>query len=144
VIDTSSGLFMFSTLRFGNHGQGSALARAVRTASTSFLVFLIVGSSAWGQATGATDDVGKGQHLAIMLCTSCHVVAPDQPYAPTLSPPAPSFASIAQRQGIDMASLRGFLTSTRQGLENPNGMPNPHLADFQIKEIGAYILSLKK
>jgi hypothetical protein len=43
-----------------------------------------------------------------------------------------------------MASLRKFLTSTRQGFDDPNGMPDPHLADFQIMEIGVYILSLKK
>jgi hypothetical protein len=31
-----------------------------------------------------------------------------------------------------------------QGLDSPNGMPNPNLADFQIKQIVAYILSLRK
>jgi Cytochrome c len=104
----------------------------------------MIGGSAHCQAVGTADEVSKGRHLATMLCTTCHVAAPDQPYAPTLNPPAPSFASIAQRPGVDMTSLRKFLTSARQGFDNPNGMPDPHLADFQIKEIGAYILSLKK
>ena len=116
----------------------------MRMVAVLFVIFWITGAPASAQAVATGDEVSKGRHLAIMLCTDCHLVAPDQPYAPTLSPPAPSFASIAQRKGIDMASLRDFLTSTRQGLENPNGMPNPHLAEFQIKEIGAYILSLKK
>ena len=104
----------------------------------------MMGGSAHCQAVGTGDETSKGRHLAIMLCTTCHVVAHDQPYAPTLKPPAQSFQSIAQRRGVDMAYLRKFLTSTRQGLDNPNGMPDPHLADFQIKEIGAYILSLEK
>ena len=116
----------------------------MRTASISLLAFSMIGGSAHCQAVGTADEVSNGRHLAIMLCTTCHVVAPDQPYAPTLTPPAPSFASIAQRKGIEMASLRKFLTGTHQGLDNPNGMPDPHLADFQIQEIGAYILSLKK
>jgi mono/diheme cytochrome c family protein len=107
-------------------------------------VFWILGSCAWGQAANTTDDASKGRHLAIMLCTDCHVVAPDQPYAPTLNPPAASFQSIAQRADITADSLRAFLTTTHQGLDNRNGMPDPMLADFQIKQISAYLLSLRK
>jgi hypothetical protein len=113
----------------------------------SILLFLLwlTGSPAWGQATGMADEVGKGRHLAIMLCTSCHVVAPNQPYAPTRDPPAPSFQSIAHRAGTTADSLRSFLSTTpRRGLDNKNGMPDPYLADFQIKEISAYLLSLRK
>jgi len=91
-----------------------------------------------------TNDVSKGRHLAIMLCTACHVAAPDQPYAPTLSPPAPSFESIAQRAETNSDSLRKFLTTTHQGLDNPKGMPDPVLADSQIRAISAYLLSLRK
>jgi mono/diheme cytochrome c family protein len=79
-----------------------------------------------------------------MLCTDCHLVAPDQPYAPTLAPPAPSFVSIAQRPSTTVDSLRNFLIKTHQGLDNPKGMPNPMLADFQIAAITAYLLSLRK
>ena len=79
-----------------------------------------------------------------MLCSDWHVVASDQPYAPTLAPPAPSFQSIAQRSGTSMQSLRNFLRSTHQSLEKPKGMPDPMLADFQIRQIGTYLLSLKK
>ncbi len=52
------------------------------------------GSSASGQAPDH-HYVEKGRHLALMLCTDCHLVAPKQPYAPKLNPPAPSFQSIA-------------------------------------------------
>jgi cytochrome c len=116
----------------------------MRTASTWLFVFWMIAGSAWGQAVDTTNDVSKGRHLAIMLCTTCHVVAPDQPYAPTLSPPAPSFESIAQRAETDGDSLRKFLITTYQGLDKPKGMPNPVLADFQIKAISAYLLSLRK
>lgn len=86
----------------------------------------------------------KGHHLAILLCTDCHIVAADQPYPPTLNPPAPSFASIAGRKNVDAASMEKFLATTYQGVDRPNGMPNPSLAKFQITEIVAYIMSLRK
>ena len=116
----------------------------MRIASTWLFVLWLIAGSARGQAVDTTNDASKGRHLAIMLCTTCHVVAPDQPYAPTLSPPAPSFESIAQRAETDGDSLRKFLTTTYQGLDKPKGMPNPVLADFQIKAISAYLLSLRK
>jgi mono/diheme cytochrome c family protein len=96
----------------------------------------------------AADDVAaevrKGHHLATLLCTSCHVAASDQLYAPTADPPAPSFAAIAQRPDVTADSLQRFLTTTRDGLENPKGMPNPGLVDFQKQAIAAYILSLRQ
>ena len=112
--------------------------------SILFPVMLTMGSPAWGQVSNVADDVRKGHHLAILLCTECHVVAPDQPYAPTRSPPAPSFESIASRSDTSVDSLRHFLTTTHQGMDNPKGMPNPNLADFQITQISAYLLSLRK
>jgi hypothetical protein len=118
----------------------------MRRLSTTLLFVIWVTNSppAWSQATGMADEIAEGRHLAIMLCTTCHVVAPDQPYAPTLKPPAPSFQSIAQRAGTTVDSLRSFLTTTHQGLDNQKGMPNPGLAEFQIKEISGYLLSLRK
>ena len=52
--------------------------------------------------------------------------------------------SIAQRKDIDAASRQDFLTTAHQGLDNPKGMPTPNLAEFQVKAIVAYILSLRK
>ena len=116
----------------------------MRIASISVFIFLMAGCLAWGQAVSTTDDVPKGRHLAIMLCTTCHVVAPDQPYKPTLDPPAPSFELIAQRRDINADSLRHFLTTTHDGLGNQKGMPDPGLAAFQVKAIVAYLLSLRE
>jgi mono/diheme cytochrome c family protein len=116
----------------------------MRTIASFVAVAWITQSQAWAQSDEIKDDVRAGHHLAVMLCADCHVVAFDQPYAPTLAPPAPSFQSIAQRPGTDMESLRKFLRSTHQSLKNQNGMPDPMLADFQIRQIGAYLLSLGK
>lgn len=108
----------------------------------AFVLFSI--SHAWGQAAipPNAEDVQNGHTLATRVCAVCHIAAPDQPSPPMLSPPAPSFASIVRQKTFDAQSLTHFLTTTHRGLDNPKRMPNPDLADFQIKEIVAYFLSL--
>jgi mono/diheme cytochrome c family protein len=116
----------------------------MRTIANFVATIWITQAPVWAQGSETKDDVRAGHHLAVMLCADCHMVASDQPYTPTLAPPAPSFQSIAQRSGTDMESLRKFLRSTHQSVDSPKGMPDPMLADFQIKQIGTYLLSLRK
>ena len=99
--------------------------------------------TAWGQAV-ISDEVRAGHHLAAMLCDECHIATLDQALPPRRDPPAPSFESIAQRKDINADSLEHFLRTTHEGLDNPKGMENPNSADFQVKAIVAYILSLRK
>jgi mono/diheme cytochrome c family protein len=94
--------------------------------------------------TSDPDEVTKGHRLAITVCAVCHVAAPDQRFLPEITDPAPSFASIVQRKEFDGDWLKNFMTTTHRGLDNPAGMPNPELMDYQIKEIVAYMLSLRK
>jgi len=108
------------------------------------LLSLMTCCPAWAQAGDASDEVRKGHHLAALVCAICHVAAADQPYEPVLRPPAPSFASIAQRMDLDAAKLQKFIATTHRGLDEPNGMPNPELLDSQVKEVVAYLLSLRK
>jgi cytochrome c1 len=86
----------------------------------------------------------NGRKLAVLICANCHVAARDQPYEPILRPPAPSFESIAQRKTINANWLHTFMTTTHRGLDNPNGMPNADLLDYQVKQVTAYLLSLRK
>ena len=113
----------------------------MRAASTLLVVFGMAISSAWGQET---DDVRDGHKLAAIVCSVCHVAADDQSAMPIMKPPAPSFESIAQRKDITADSLAKFLTTTHRDLKTQKGMPNPDLADFQVKQAAAYILSLRK
>lgn len=81
--------------------------------------------------------VAAGHKFALQVCAACHVVAGDQTTRPILKPPAPSFSRIVRRPSVTEAFLRGFLRT-------PHGkMPNPELADFEIDEVVAYMLSLK-
>jgi mono/diheme cytochrome c family protein len=96
------------------------------------------------QERNGADTVSKGHDLAAIICANCHVAASDQRFAPVLNPPAPSFASIAQRPNTDADSLQKFITTTHRGLDNSKGMPNPYLMDYQVTQVVAYILSLRK
>ncbi len=89
-------------------------------------------------------DVRAGHALAISVCAVCHLAAPDQRSQPMLKPPAPPFAKIMERKDVTAVSLRTFLVTTHRGLDKPKGMPNPRLADFQVKQAVAYLMSLRK
>jgi mono/diheme cytochrome c family protein len=117
----------------------------MRIVGSSTLVALLVAVvPAWGQPAGNSESVQAGHKLAILVCANCHVAASDQPNEPILRPPAAAFESIAQRKSFDAAWLEKFLTTTHRGLDQPNGMPNPQLLDFQIKQVSDYLLSLRK
>jgi len=109
-----------------------------------FLVIALLAGPVWGQDAVNPDDVQAGHRLAIIVCANCHVVAPDQPSNPILRPPASSFVSIAQRKFVTVDWVQNYLNTTHRGLDNPEGMPNPQLLDFQVKQVAAYILSLRK
>lgn len=114
----------------------------MRRTATGLAVFGLAIASAWGQA--GSDDVSKGHYLAVRICSTCHVAAPDQVAKPLLSPPATPLMTIAQRKDLTAAWLENFMATTHRGLDNPKGMPNPDLADYQVKQIAAYVMSLRK
>jgi mono/diheme cytochrome c family protein len=121
----------------------------MRIASATFAlaILAIVGlttGAAWSQTGNGTDDVSKGHYLAVMVCSVCHIAAPDQAVKPLLKPPGPPFQSIAQRPGLTTDALEKFITTAHRGLDKPKGMPNPDLAAYQVKEVAAYIMSLRK
>src|SRR6516164_6629974 len=117
--------------------------RTTFTALTALLTFT-ASCPGWGQQGGSADDVRKGRELAILVCANCHVAASSQPFEPILQPPAPSFESIAQCESISADWVQTFLATTHRGLDNPRGMPNPELLESQIKQVAAYLLSLRK
>jgi len=79
-----------------------------------------------------------------VICAYCHLAASDQQDKPVLQPPAPPFATIAQRRDLSADFLRTFLATTHRDVDARRGMPNPELMDFQIKQVTAYLLSLRK
>ena len=70
------------------------------------------------QASNLSDDMQKGHYLAVLICSSCHVVSPDQSKEPVLQPPAPSFESIAKRSTTSSDTIQEFLTTTHRDISN--------------------------
>ena len=115
-----------------------------RILSILLAIFGLGATHGWAQEASAADDVRKGHDLAVLICAYCHLAAPDQAAMPFLKPPAPSFESIAQRKTLSVDFIRTFMATTHRDIRNPKGMPNPELADFQIEQVGAYIMSLRR
>lgn len=90
------------------------------------------------------DDVQKGRRFAELVCSYCHVTTPGQKMLPIRQPPAKSFETIANQQSFSAEWLRNFLSTTHRDIDNPSGMPNPRLMDFEIKELTAYFMNLRK
>jgi hypothetical protein len=67
---------------------------------------------------------------------------PTSVFLPQFASQAPSFESIVQRNEFNADWLTHFMTTTHKGLDNPSGIPE--LMNYQIKEIVAYMLSLRK
>lgn len=115
---------------------------AIRTKLVWLITLAAIASPAW--AEDVADDVQAGRRVAFLVCNPCHVVAPDQRYPPTLTPPAPSFESIAQRPNASIESIQQFLTTTHRDASNPKAMPNPELIESYMRQVATYIMSLRR
>jgi mono/diheme cytochrome c family protein len=96
-------------------------------------------------APGGSPVVARGEHLARLICSACHVVAVDQEFPPLLRQPTPSFSEIANRPDTSAKSLQKFISTTHWDEKTlPMHMPNPMLTDEQLRAVTRYILSLRK
>ncbi len=107
------------------------------------LVLALAGTGVGPACAEEAQEVGAGRKLALEVCASCHVVAPDQARAPVLNPPALSFAEIAARPDVSDASLRRFLAEPHGDPRRMSGMPAFLLPPSQVEAAVAYLLSLK-
>jgi mono/diheme cytochrome c family protein len=85
-----------------------------------------------------------GRILALQACTGCHIVAPDQPFKPVFTGPPhpPDFKDIANDPNVTAAKLRSHLSSLPVVPRHP-GMANPELTSEQLRDVAAFILSLR-
>jgi len=94
--------------------------------------------------TSLAGSAAAGRTLALQACTGCHVVAADQPFKPIykgLVRP-PDFSEIAQRPGVTAASLQHHL-ETLPTIPANSHMANPALTSQQVRDIVAFIVSLR-
>ena len=93
------------------------------------------------QQAGAVE---AGRKFAERVCGNCHVTAAGPTRVPILDPPAPSFVATGRSASLTELHLQQLLTSKHAELGPRAQMPNPELADYQIDEIVAYFMTLKK
>jgi mono/diheme cytochrome c family protein len=118
----------------------AALAGNLRAATAACLLALggalgLLCGSCEALAQMRSADPQRGHELAQKACAGCHLVAPNSAVA--TNPDVPSFASIARRKGNTAERLVGRII-----VPHP-AMPDTHLTVAELRDIVAYILSLK-
>ena len=117
---------------------------ALLTGLLSALLGALLSSHA--QSAGVTNhaELAHGEHIARLICSSCHVVAKDQEFPPILEWSTPSFFDIAKRPGVSVQGLEHFITQTHWDTDKlPMTMPNQQLTKEQTRAVARYILSLR-
>jgi mono/diheme cytochrome c family protein len=88
-------------------------------------------------AQGAfAQDVENGARIAHTWCTNCHVV--DSHDKGIKSDAAPPFTSVARQSGMTTTAIQVFLSTPH------SKMPDFSLTRTEIRDVSAYIMSLKK
>jgi mono/diheme cytochrome c family protein len=80
-------------------------------------------------------DPTRGYQLAQRLCANCHAI--EVSATATVNPDVPSFSVIARQPNVSAEQLAGRII-----VPHP-AMPNTHLTIAEIRDVIAYILSLK-
>ncbi len=116
---------------------------------STILCLLLIGTCTLAKAQPPSREsreasIARGHKFALLVCSACHVVATDQPAPPILRTPGSTFDVIANKPETTEASLKIFLSTTHGKIVNPPGMPNPDLADYEMEEVIAYIMSLRR
>jgi mono/diheme cytochrome c family protein len=119
--------------------QGKIVSNFTRKAGAAislatWSLFIPLGSS-WAQPTSPA-DAGRGHELAARLCTNCHAI--DRETSGPIRADVPSFPTIANRPGANAEHLAGRII-----VPHP-AMPGVPLTRAEIRDIVAYIVSLKK
>jgi mono/diheme cytochrome c family protein len=120
-----------------------ALNRFGATALSAFIVCIAPPADA--KDSSAPGRAAVGRDLALRACTGCHIVSPDQPFAPVIArtPPPPDFRSIANMPNMTAASLRRFFSKLRP-VPTPSHMADPYLNRNEREDITAFIMTLQE
>jgi mono/diheme cytochrome c family protein len=104
----------------------------------------------WSLCTAASEPArdpvaARGEQLARVQCSACHVVASDQALPPLRQLPTPSFDEIANRPKTSEKSLQRFIATTHWDMKSvPMTMPAQLLTKEETAAVSRYILSLRK
>jgi mono/diheme cytochrome c family protein len=96
--------------------------------------FLIVVTASQIRAQDVSEQL-KGATFAQQVCAECHAVQPGQPRSPNGQ--APTFETVAKTPGMTGIALTAILRTSHRT------MPNIILANDDLRNVIAYIMSLK-
>ena len=101
-------------------------------AVTTLLALVAASSMAHAQTAG---DVAKGHEFVQQICSECHTVEKGQRRSPNGE--APNFETIAKTPGMTTIALTAVLRTPHRN------MPNIIIADEDLRNVAAYVLSLQ-
>jgi mono/diheme cytochrome c family protein len=114
--------------------EGYMPSRICATAVLATACALIGIVSALAQAAGA--DANRGRELAKRVCTNCHVT--DREPSSSVRTDIATFPAMADRIGVTAEQLAGAIIIPH------SAMPSVQLTTQEIRDVVAYILSLKQ
>ena len=92
-------------------------------------------AAAYGAHAQSAGDVAKGHQFAQQICSECHTVEKGQ--RPSPNGQAPNFETIAKTPGMTAIALTAVLHTPHRN------MPNIIIADDDLRNVVAYVLSLQ-
>jgi mono/diheme cytochrome c family protein len=101
-------------------------------------ITLFIAAALIAAGAARAQDILTGKGIAQVWCSDCHLIDPQERKSGRNS--APTFSSIARMKSTTEASLAAFL-STSHGRGR---MPDLVLNREEIRDVSAYILSLRK
>ena len=99
-------------------------------------VTLLAAGAVFLSGAASAQDISEGHHLAGRWCSACHAV--EKVVRGSVRDAAPSFLSIARMPSTTEMSLTAFLVTPHPS------MPNFSLTRKEIRDVAAYILTLKE
>jgi mono/diheme cytochrome c family protein len=110
--------------------------RLVRACAPAIALAACLVSSALPAVAQTAPDAKRGHELAARLCTNCHVI--DRQASGSVRADVPTFRVIANRSGVTAERIAGAII-----IPHP-AMPGVQLTTPEIRDLVAYILSLKQ
>ena len=99
------------------------------------LMAILASATGPARAQGVGDPM-KGAAIARQLCVECHAIEPGRRQSPNSQ--APTFEAIAKTPGMTSIALTAALRTSHRV------MPNIVLGDDELRNVAAYLLSLKQ
>ena len=101
-------------------------------AAITFVAFVAAPCGAHAQTAG---DAAKGHQYVQQICSECHTVEKGQ--RPSPNGQAPNFETVAKTPGMTAIALTAVLRTPHRN------MPNIIIADDDLRNVVAYVLSLQ-